>query len=60
MLSAENNFIAFKALNAKMTPEQVNTKDSRGNTALFYAAKHHNIEFVNYLLDLGADPSTSC
>ena len=60
LLSAENNFVAFRALNAKITPEQVNTRDSKGNTALFYAGKHHNNEFINFLLDLGADPSVSC
>ena len=42
-LAAENSFAAFRALNAKYTPEQVNTRDQKGNTALFYAAKHQNM-----------------
>jgi hypothetical protein len=41
-LAAENSYASFKALNAKYTPEQVNTKDHKGNTALYYAAKHQN------------------
>jgi len=44
-------------LNWKYTEDQINSKDSKGNTALFYVARHKNIGFVNYLLDLGANPN---
>jgi len=57
ILAAENSYTSFKALNAKFTAEQVNTKDHRGNTALYYASKNQNMEFINHLLNLGADPS---
>jgi len=38
----------------------MNTKDSKGNTALYYASKHQNIEFITNLLGLGGDPSIVC
>lgn len=60
VLAAENNFTGVKALNAKFTPEQVNTKDYKGNTPLFYATKYMNSEFMTFLLDAGADPSIPC
>jgi ankyrin repeat protein len=47
-------------LNAKYTVDQVNTKDHRGNTALYYAAKNQNLEFMNNLLNFGADSSVIC
>lgn len=56
-LAAENSFTAFKSLNAKYTPQQVNSRDHRGNTPLFYASRHGNREFISHLLSLGADPS---
>jgi len=59
-LAADNNFIGVKALNAKFTPEQANKKDYKGNTPLFYASKYMNQEFINFLLDAGADPSIPC
>lgn len=58
--AAENSFSSVKALSAKFSADQVNTKDQRGNTALYYAAKNQNMEFMNYLLNLGADPSVVC
>jgi hypothetical protein len=42
-MAAENQFINFKSLNAKFTPEQVNSKDKKGNTALFYVTRHENV-----------------
>lgn len=59
-LAAENNYAAFKALNGKYTPQQVNSKDFRGNTPLFYVSRHNNLEFINHLLNIGADPSVPC
>jgi hypothetical protein len=41
--AAENSYASFKALNNKFTPEQINTKDHRGNTALYYASKNQNL-----------------
>lgn len=43
ILCAENAFLNLKALNPKFNYEEVNTKDKKGNTALFYACKHQNI-----------------
>ena len=42
----ENTFLSFKALGAKFTPSQINKKDKKGNTALYYAVKHKNLEFA--------------
>ena len=41
--AAENSFVNFKLLNMKLTTEQINTKDNKGNTALYYCAKHQNL-----------------
>lgn len=58
--AAENSFASLRALNAKFSAEQVNTRDHRGNTALYYASKNQNLEFVSHLLNFGADPSLVC
>lgn len=52
--------MALKALNIKFTPSQVNTTDSKGNTALFYATKHKNMDFIDYLLAMKADVNIRC
>ena len=59
-LAAENAFISLKALNAKFTPTQINSLDSKGNCALFYAIKNKNIDFIDYLLSLKADVNIKC
>ena len=59
-LAAENSYSAFKGLQAELTPEQVNTRDRKGNTALFYASRHRNVEFIKHLLGIGGDPSMRC
>lgn len=59
-LAAENSFAALRALNAKFTASQVNTLDAKGNTALFYATKHRNAEFIDYLLGMKADVNVRC
>lgn len=56
-MAAENNYTGFKSLNSKYFLSQINRKDSRGNTPLLYASRHRNIEFINHLLNIGADPS---
>lgn len=56
-LAAENSFISLKALNVKFSPAQINTQDKKGNTALFYAAKNKNKDFVDYLIGNKADPN---
>ena len=58
--AAENSYAAFRGLNAKFTSDQINSKDRRGNTALYYAAKNQNLEFITHLLNLGADTSIQC
>ncbi len=50
----------MKALNAKFTPSQVNTTDIRGNTALYYATKNKNADFIDYLLPMKADVNIKC
>lgn len=57
VLAAENNYCGFKSLNNKFFLNQINIKDYKGNTPLFYASRYGNIEFINHLLNLGADPS---
>lgn len=42
------------------TPDDANMKDEDGNTALYYASKHNNMKFVEYLMGLGADPNILC
>lgn len=59
-LAAQNSFLSIKALNAKFTPSQINSLDSKGNTALFYATKHKNEDFIDYLLSLKADVNVKC
>ncbi len=59
-LAAENSYSAFRGLQASLTPEQANTRDRKGNTALFYTSRHKNIEFCKHLLGLGANPSLVC
>jgi ankyrin repeat protein len=59
-LAAENSFLALKALNIKFTPTQINSVDSKGNTALYYATKHRNIDFIDYLLAFKADVNIRC
>lgn len=60
ILAADNNFGSLKALNPQFTAEQVNTKDKKGNTALFYAAKYGNEEFVEFLMKFGGNPNIKC
>ena len=60
VMAAENNYTGFKSLNEKYLVGQVDVKDPRGNTPLFYASRQANTEFVNHLLNLGADPSIAC
>lgn len=59
-LAAENAFLSLKALNAKFTPSQVNSLDAKGNTALFYAVKNKNMDFIDYLLSMKADVNVKC
>lgn len=59
-LAAENAFLSLKALNAKFTPSQINSLDPKGNTALFYATKHKNSDFIDYLLAQKADVNVRC
>lgn len=59
-LAAENAFLSLKALNAKFTPSQVNSYDAKGNTALFYATKNKNVDFIDYLLGMKADVNMKC
>lgn len=40
--------------------EDVNVKDEINNTALYYASKNVNVQFVEYLLHLGANPNMLC
>jgi hypothetical protein len=42
ILAADNSFASLKALNPHFSPEQVNAKDKKCNTALFYASKFGN------------------
>ena len=59
-LAAENSFISLRALNVKFSPLQINTTDRKGNTALFYATKHQNKDFIDYLLGQKADVNHKC
>lgn len=59
-LAAENAFLSLKALNAKFTSSQINSMDNKGNTALFYATKNRNSDFIDYLLAQKADPNIRC
>ena len=52
--------MSLKALNPQFTPDQVNTKDRKGNTALFYAARFRNEDFVDFLMKFGANPNLKC
>ncbi|EGR33542.1 IQ calmodulin-binding motif family protein, putative, partial [Ichthyophthirius multifiliis] len=40
--------------------QDINVQDENQNTALYYAVKHQNIEFVNFLLSKGADINKQC
>lgn len=59
-LAAQNSYLSLKALNAKFTPAQINSLDSKGNTALFYATKNKNSDFIDYLLAQKADVNIRC
>ena len=59
-LAVENSFLSLKALNAKFTPSQINSYDNKGNTALYYATKHKNSDFIDYLLAQKADVNIRC
>lgn len=50
----------MKALNAKFSQSQINTIDNKGNTALFYATKNKNSDFIDYLLAQKADVNIKC
>jgi ankyrin repeat protein len=50
----------LKSLNVKFTPSQINAIDNNGNTALFYATKHKNEDFIDYLLGMKADVNIKC
>jgi ankyrin repeat protein len=50
----------LKALNVKFSPTQINSMDGKGNTALFYATKHRNEDFIDHLLAMKADINTKC
>lgn len=52
--------MALKALNVKFTPSQINSLDKKGNTALYYATKHRNLDFIDYLLACRADVNVKC
>ena len=58
--AVENTFLSFKALGAKFTPSQINKKDKKGNTALYYAVKHKNLDFAEYILGFKADVNIKC
>ena len=42
LFAAENSYANFKSMNTKLTIEQINSKDAKGNTALYYCTKHQN------------------
>lgn len=59
-LAAQNAFLSLKAMDAKFTPSQINSIDAKGNTALFYATKNKNVDFIDYLLAQKADVNIRC
>lgn len=60
VLAADNSFASLKALNPQFTSVQVNARDKKGNTALFYATKFGNEDFVEFLMKFGANPNIKC
>lgn len=60
ILAAENSFGTLKALNPKLSPLAINSTDKKGNTALYYAVKHRNSDFIEYLLNKKADMNVKC
>lgn len=68
LLKQTKLFTAIKASSIKMiiangfvyTEEDVNIKDSEGNTPLYYAAKNKHKEICQFLLDHGANVNQAC
>lgn len=58
--ASENTFLSFKALGAKFTCNQINRRDKKKNTALFYAIKNKNIEFIDYIISFKGDVNVKC
>ena len=57
--AAKKNTIGYiKKKQSRISPQQVNFKDSEGNAALHYACINRNVEMARLLLQLGADPNT--
>lgn len=55
-----DNFQLVKSSGFIYFEPDVNAKDDRQNTALYYAAKNGNMEFCQFLVDHGANPNYPC
>lgn len=55
-----NNIYMVKTSGFIFYPNDMNVKDKKGNTALYYAAKHCNYDFCSYLVELGAKVNEAC
>ena len=55
IIEASINNDIMKILARKLSVEQVNVKDTKGNTALHYACLNNNLHIARTLVNLGAD-----
>ncbi|EAR85797.2 IQ calmodulin-binding motif protein (macronuclear) [Tetrahymena thermophila SB210] len=55
-----NTFQAIKNAGYLLSSSDVNIKDKQGNTPLYYTVMNKNEEFVQYLVDLGANVNEPC
>ena len=60
LVARTNNFPALKAQGYTYFETDVNVKDEFNNTPLYYAAKAGNLEFCQFLTDIGARVNQSC
>ena len=55
-----NNLQLVRGTQFTYFENDVNARDEKGNTSLYYAAKHGNLEFCQFLVDRGARVNEPC
>ena len=59
--AAKKNQLSYVIKNKEnYQPGDIDAKDSKGNSALFYAVQHLNLDMVKLLLNYGADVNIKC
>ena len=59
-LARKNQWVAIRSLDFVVLKTHLRETDTKGNTALYYAALNQNLQMCKFLLEKGANPNFVC